>query len=281
MDNKLEIAGKPLEQVSREDLKFFPSAMLEVAYNSIDANTSQRRKAIKAKKLIVKEIWEKDFINLEILRQYTAVYFASGNDIEYPLCLGARKLMLVDPKFKYNTDVQEVINKINQITEEEVRVIEEEGNPIVEFQFDFGKGQEKVSVEFSPTFYAAKLVKESHKRATDLLGSGSDHGQQKYDTFNISEPIGLLMGFRSHGVRAEQAQNVVNQVVPGGYVLTDTQCDLMPLFSKGENSAYDKCSTQERREMEIDQYRKGGWEFINLKSFKGKIYTFLKKMTVE
>lgn len=164
-------------------------------------------------------------IDQNIVQNYPTVYLGSGIDIEYPLVLGSRKIILVDPVFRDSKIRGIVIGRIAELTGEQPSKVLESTHS---FTFDFGNGREEATVTFEQEPYSS--VEEVSK-------------------YKIPENIGMILCFlsttgltRGHNL---DAQSVRDKLVPGGMIL-----------AYGE--ALDEATMiQKRKEFVIKNIRKG------------------------
>lgn len=84
----------------------FTTPKTRKAFEQIDAATVPRKGAIEHKKRTVIEVREKKLIDQEVLKNNPTVYVGAGIDFEYPLSLGAREIILVDPVLKDGDSVE-------------------------------------------------------------------------------------------------------------------------------------------------------------------------------
>jgi len=85
---------------------------------------------------------------------YPAVYLASGLDLEFPLVLRARRIIMIDPIFQDENNINKILEKIMKYDQRmpELKKINSFHHNIT-FNFDFGFGPEKVVVDlFAKTY---------------------------------------------------------------------------------------------------------------------------------
>jgi hypothetical protein len=196
----LELLGLDKEWTELEDdekSNLLKSSSRKRAYDTIDTTTHPRSKKIQQKKGEVAEILKKKLLSTEVLRKPT-VYLGSGEDIEYSLALGCRNLIMVDPILD-NESIQRIINKLKALGGQELSI---QANTI-EFDFDFGEGPEKSSIEIAQKVYnpppEAPLV---------------------YEVFEIPEEAGLILGFASIGYMGLE-DKIETKIAKGGAILSD------------------------------------------------------------
>ena len=146
----------------------------------LDAITTTTNPASKreVKKGIVLEAVEKGLVSSELLRQNPVVYIGSGTDIEYPLALGGRNIIMVDPLLGHEEARQELIQKIERIISEDPLMEDK----VISFKFDFGNGPEDVKVELVTKHYPY-----SEDRRTE-------------DDYDLPEEIGAAILYAPAGV---------------------------------------------------------------------------------
>jgi len=171
----------------------------EAAFDGINTTTTPRKPKREMKKGIVAEIIKQRLLPDEILRDYPMVYIGSETDIEYPLALGGRKIMMVDPILENQQAVQEILKKITSIIKEQTK---QNPDGKVNFNFDFGDGKEPVVVEL----VARPYLKD-----------------EKEKSFSIPENTGTILLFASQGpsgaVRIDDAMK--SKIVHGGAILEE------------------------------------------------------------
>ena len=151
------------------------------------------------KKGVVLEIAEKYLISSELLRQHPLVYIGSGTDIEYPLALGGRNIIMVDHILKDEIIQKEVVEKVRKLIEEEPIVSGQK----IDFSFDFGNGKESVSVELVAKSYSPK----------DING------------YNIPSNTGLIVLYASQGPSGTVSidENMKLKLTEEGVILEETR----------------------------------------------------------
>jgi hypothetical protein len=137
------------KRTQEEKLKLLGSQQRLNVLNSITTTTLPISKK-EMKKGAVLEIIEKRLLSDEILRNHPLVYIGSGIDIEYPLALGGRHIIMVDPIFVDETAISEVIERIKVACNKEAK--DDDGK--LSFTFDFGSSNEDVLVELSAKPYS-------------------------------------------------------------------------------------------------------------------------------
>ena len=86
------------------------------------------------KKGAILEIIEKKLLSDKILRDHPVVYIGSGTDVEYPIALGGRNIVMIDPILADEQAIKEVLEKIKRVTNQETQ----NDNGKIVFSFDFG-----------------------------------------------------------------------------------------------------------------------------------------------
>ena len=150
------------------------------------------------KKGIVLEVTEKGLIPEEVLKHNPIVYIGSGTDVEYPLALGGRNIIMVDPLLGHEEARQELVQKIEGIIAD---------NPLIEdkvisFKFDFGNGPEDVKVELVTKHYPY-----SEDRRTE-------------DDYDLPEEIGAAILYAPAGVIIDDSK-VRERLTDGGVIINE------------------------------------------------------------
>lgn len=105
---------------SDEIIEFLKNSYRINAFNQIDTSTHPQQPNRDKKKGIVAELLKKNVLPEQLLETTPLVYLGSGTDIEYPIAMGARDITLVDYIFSDAEARQEVIDRINKITAQEI-----------------------------------------------------------------------------------------------------------------------------------------------------------------
>ncbi len=190
-----------IEEVDKEAMKkVLHSDELVKAFENMRAQTFPIGSATNIKREIVLQVVENHMMNKEVLSRGTAVYIGSGDDIEYPLLLGARDITLVDSGTESPDRFTEVVlRKINNLGGKEITVM---GNTI---SFEIIESGETVPV----------TVHLEHKNI-----AGFPHNDMETEDYIASKNISLLLSFNSGG-DADKNIDLVNGIIPGGYILPD------------------------------------------------------------
>ncbi len=155
------------------------------------------------KKGIVLELVDKALISSELLKDHPLVYIGSGIDVEYPLAIGGRMIQMVDTLLSDPKMQEEVIAKIAKLISKNPDVV---GNTL-HFNFDFGSGQESVSIELVPKF----LPYSEEKRLEDDFMLPSDIG------------VVLLYASQGPGGSVKVSDAMKERLVDGGVIIDDYQ----------------------------------------------------------
>lgn len=281
------------------------------AFEQIDAATIPRKGAIEHKKRIVLELREKNLIDQEILKNNPTVYVGAGIDFEYPLSLGARDIILVDPVLKKPTAIQKIQERVKAITGTDP-------NQISETEIQFQLNNENVSIKFAPALYGSpetvsriqngeederEVLERSKKKIeenpNDLFITnsvrktyGSEAGKfapnyvstpkEKLPRFQPPERIGMILGFRTTGIDIDDDKEAMKKLANGGYVLVDNVFSsfLQQISEKEMNEYMYRGSPKEKEMNDLIQrkWKEKGYDFIPLENEKGSYqYTFIKK----
>lgn len=176
----------------------FVSGERLAAFEGITTNTMPIDKKTSMKKGIAAEVAKREIIPELVLKEFPVVYIGSGTDVEYPLVLGGRHIVMIDPIFKDERARQEVIEKIVKLIKENPVTSPE----VITFQFDFGKGKENVEI---------KLIPESYS-----IEDGKEVGL-------LPDKVGVLILFASQGPKGSVRidDNMKGKVVNGGCILKE------------------------------------------------------------
>lgn len=240
------------------------SKMLKRAFDGLQCSTGLSiegaKRFIQLKKDIVNQVNHCGLLGPELLGERKTVYVSSFIDVRFPLCLGSRKIDMVDPCFHDPENILRVTWAVEEIIEAKV-VSKLAATPTFEFPFDFGYGQELVTVRCLNRYYAKKadeggrlagaektfkstLMEASYRMAMETYGLPTS------ECYVPDGPIGLLLGFNTFGVFFDECPDVINSIVSGGFVLSSTPLECLAL----SNAEFHRL---ERRILESpDQYHR-------------------------
>ncbi len=193
--------NETIEEVDKESMKkLFNSDELVKAFENMRAQTFPRAHATNMKREIVLQTKENNIMSREILSRGTAVYIGSGDDIEYPLLLGARDITLVDSGTESpERFIEVVLKKINDIGGKEITIKEST------ISFKIIESEEAVPVTV-------------HLERKNIAGfPGNDTETEDYVA---PQNISLLLSFNSGG-DADKNISLINGIIPGGYIVPD------------------------------------------------------------
>lgn len=281
------------------------------AFEQIDAATMPRKGAIEHKKRTVIETREKNLIDQEVLKNNPTVYVGAGIDFEYPLSLGAREIILVDPVLKDPSAIQKLKERVKAITGAEP-------SEISDAEIQFKLNNEDVSIKFAPVLYGSpetvarmqggeedereaieRLKKEIEENPNDPFITDSvreayrtktgkfapDYTptpKEKLPRFQPPEKIGMILGFRTTGIDLDDDKEAMDKLVGGGYVLVDNPfSSFLQQVSEEEMHEYMYRGSPKENELNDLLQRKWmerGYDFIPLENEKGSYqYTFIRK----
>ena len=180
--------------------KLLPSQDLLRAFNTIRADTfSLHNLAVLEKQQNVLEIREKKIIDETVMKNFPLVYIGSGVDAEYPLLLGARKIIMLDPELKNPDILERLRQRISNLSKGNFR--EDKGS--FHFKFNFGDQEEEVIIKVDPRLYVKKgntSIKEENR-------------------FTPPEKVGMLLAFHSENPARDEES--IGCVVQGGYIFAN------------------------------------------------------------
>lgn len=125
------------------------SPMRQKAFDSLDTVTPFRAVQREQKKNTALELIAR-VVTPELLKSHPLVYIGSGSDVEYPLVLGARDIVLIDPVFRSPDAAGTIAARVEQLTSVQPHI--EENTISFEFEFEQGK-PEPVCVTLIPESY--------------------------------------------------------------------------------------------------------------------------------
>ncbi|MCB9798521.1 hypothetical protein H6758_02245 [Candidatus Nomurabacteria bacterium] len=160
----LNIDWEPLSAAEKETLLHSPSRT--AAFENIDTTTNPRQAKIREKQGIVSEILRKELIPAGILKDFPTVYLGSGDDIEYVLALGARKIELVDTIFSDESVLDNFFRKLNPLVGDTIEVTDD---GVIQAQFDFGDGPEPITIKLADKpYYQEEMMHEKPDSVYEL-----------------------------------------------------------------------------------------------------------------
>ncbi|MBI2483765.1 hypothetical protein HYV71_01100 [Candidatus Uhrbacteria bacterium] len=289
-----------------------PTEHVRLAYAHIDAATGNKDGAIAQKRAFIVDIRSDRLIDEELLTRHPTVYVGSGKDIEYPLCLGSRTLMMVDPIFRDPAMRAEVKDHVSAIITHQPEWI---GDGL-QFKFDFGKGEEDVLITFHPDLflapeaYAAAQTESNEavgiQRVAAILKEDpddpfvTDEVKEEWRTrtgrfapdykprkdsipprFEIPDRVGMILGHRTTGVDFDQDPAVSAALVQGGYFLSDHALESIAHSLTPQELQDLLLGRVDNRSNEIyrQKWRERGFSFIPLASQgDSDQYTFVRKI---
>jgi len=141
-----------------------------------------------------------NFIVNTNISHYPAVYLASGLDLEFPLILRARRIIMMDPIFLEEDNVNKIIQKIHKydtsgFTHKKISAFHNHFT----FNFDFGYGQELVHL--------------------DLFA-------KTYQEFNYLSPIGYIIEFNNDLDHCLYKADLLERLVTNGLIIDNTDSPL-------------------------------------------------------
>ena len=207
------------------------------------------------KRTLIEALRRSDQPSLEILRSFPFVYIGSHTDIATALLLGGRIIHLVDPQFqnpgKLNC-VQETIERITQLP----ACAGPDGS--LHFQYDFGQGDERVSVRC----ICARLIPQWSKKMNlvewevRVESNELDEESSLYyvplenmPEYVAPDRIGCALAFYGMGAFLDHAPCLLEAIVPNGILfenrghllldrLINTPADIQAISSNGDIAAF-------------------------------------------
>lgn len=245
-----------------------PTEHLRKAFSGIKAATlSIANLSALGKKEDVLKIRERSLIDEGVFADAPLVYLGSGVDVEYPLTLGARDIIMVDPIFEEKRYLEDLRRRIESLVGE----CSVESDRSLIFQFDFGHGPERVRVKPDPRPY-----EDRERRGTE---SASEEGKSGASFFP-PEKIAMLLAFQGPDVTKDR--KTFERLVPGGYIFSNR--DPLPYIWKAIETDSTLCDrftngeVKEKRRIIDEINRKNGFEPIDL-SEDDYLSTFVRKQT--
>lgn len=225
--------------------KVLPTEDLRRTFASMKAQTmSLHNLAVLEKQQNVIEIRENDVFTEQILRDFPLIYIGAGVDIEYPLSLGSRRIVMVDPILKEPIRIQNIRQKISVLAAGDFS----EDKAGFHFSFDYGQGDESVIVSVDPRAYVG-------------INSEPIEGVER---FVPPEKIGAILVFQSEDPSKDY--DTVLRIVPGGVILSNRWLEsfVNEYFeaNRGSREAFRDATPAEKIEIVDGIYRSKGFESI-------------------
>jgi hypothetical protein len=170
------------------------------------ASTMPHHERAEQKRGIVSEIIRKNVISEEILKNFPIVYLGSGSDINYPLAIGGRNIVLVDMAVSDENNRHGVLRRLSEVFDSEIS--NPDGNEF-SFSFDFGDGPEEVLVSLESGMYAPmneeQVAEYGEYVLPDKVGA--------ILTFVLNSPLGFI----------KINDEALSHLVDGGVIIEDSR----------------------------------------------------------
>ncbi len=140
------------------------------------------------------------YIENNSLSLYPLLYISSHLDLEFPLILQAKKIIMLDPCFARNENIGSILQKVINYDsgQPEVNHISSWHTHIT-FNFDFGRGLEKVHL--------------------DLIA-------RKYQDYEIVLPLSCILEFNSPLEHTLYKKDILQKLMIGGLIINNQQSPL-------------------------------------------------------
>lgn len=239
IEEEAKLMREKNEALNKKGQELLTAPELYNAFKNIDAATGNQIGAIVHKKSLIIESIEKNLFNQEILANYPTVYLGSGIDFEYPLCLGAKKIILSDPILSEQDTITKIKNRILLIGIN--NLIEQ-----TDKDFEFNIGNKSFNIKLSPEYFShntghdvdltgindfisnrqiGKMAKNSTEEPPKNLTTEKKH---QYTSLSLPEQVGMALTFCPQYINVATPE-LTDKIVKGGYVFAD---DVMKHISK-------------------------------------------------
>ncbi len=234
----------------------FPSVDLRNAFQKLSIKTSPEytEDLLDDKKRLLIEVLETNKLPKEILKTNETIYISSSIDVEYLLCLGARKITLVDPSLADENVRNNLVEKIKLFDQNvQLKLTDKQ----MHFSFDFGQGKEDVIISLEPKIYR-KEKSDHHKEAGE-------------DDYALPSKVGMVVGYRTQDALIWDKE-IKDSLVSGGAILVDAET--MPI-SDYVDARKQIVNYQEKNDDETRKeiYMSRGYEYVPLKTNKQRGWT--------
>lgn len=134
------------------------------------------------------------------ISHYPLLYIGSNLDLEFPLILQAKKIVMLDPCFSNEENIGKILQKVITYDSEQPEINRfSSWHTRISFYFDFGRGAEKVHV--------------------DLVA-------KTYQEYEIILPLGYIVEFNSKLDHTLFKPDALNKLLIGGLIINNHQSPL-------------------------------------------------------
>lgn len=202
----LEDSDLSAREVKHLQDRVAPTPAMMRAFQQMEALTHDPELSLFAKKSSIVEIRDRQLLDEATISSAPVVYVGSGIDIHYPLMLGGRDILMVDPSLGRPEFQAALFQAIVDVAGGDwPEPIEDNG---WRFNFNFGHGNETVRITPVSAFYGV---------ADQDLPEGATR-------FVPPAEISLLMSFRSQvegmpKFHIDSDPDALSAIKPGGYIL--------------------------------------------------------------
>lgn len=213
-------------------------------FDNISANTGFSGDATEHKKSNVLRIRSQKLLEEKIVGKLPTLYVGSGLDFEYPISLGVRNLVMIDPIFTEQENIKRLQDKIRNT---EGLVLLEMSDSEIGFILD----EKEIKITIAPNIYSSKkppeppkqlspeeekmflrleqkrLERQKERQARGCFEEGVVEKEPKkiISRFQPPDKIGMILGFRAMMTKADTDEESLNNLVNGGYILFDEDID--------------------------------------------------------
>lgn len=195
-----------------EKERLLPSPELREVFDNFDTTTNPREPNIEKKQGIVSEALRGQLLDEDVLQKHPSVYIGSFVDFMYPLALGSRNIVLVDPVLENERVIPALAGLLKKITGREPSV----SRNVITVPFDFGDGPEEVTIRIE---------------AKPYIPPEETGGME--DRYTLPDQAGLVLLFASQGsdARVVLEEGIERKIVEGGAILDE---DTLMRFRNGK-----------------------------------------------
>ena len=210
------------------ETKEFSSQDLKNAYSNLQETVKFGGcKESKSKQKLIERLRETGKLEeiQEILKNKPLIYPGGLNDIEYPLVLGARDIIIFDPR----SDFDQIRDKIEDRYDSDSTKEQDETSCTLAFNFDFGNSTEEVTLKIIKKYFPTDTAEDRIRLQENSRDSEYDEPEiissDKNSKLNLSElsNIGVILEHGCVGQDLTYSPIILEKLDSNGFILTDSE----------------------------------------------------------